>query len=62
MIDLLVAKEDRHREIIKNAIVEETEYGSVYIACREDLIWMKRFRNSKQDIADIEALENDKNS
>jgi len=32
------------------------------IASREDLIWMKRFRNSKQDIADIEALENDKDT
>ncbi len=52
-IDLLVGNEERHRQIIKNSIVEETEYGSVCIACREDLIWMKRFRNSKQDIADI---------
>ncbi len=39
-----------------------TEYGLTCIANREDLIWMKRFRNSKQDIADIEALENDKNT
>lgn len=47
---------------IQYAVVEETEYGLTCIACREDLIWMKRLRNSKQDIADIEALENDKNT
>jgi len=61
-IDLLTGNEEKHREIIKNAIIEETEYGLTCIANREDLIWMKRIRNSKQDIADIEALENDKNS
>ena len=61
-IDLLAGNEQRHREIIKNAIVEETEYGLTCIANREDLIWLKRFRNSKQDIADIEALENEKNT
>lgn len=61
-IDLLEGNEERHREIIKNAVIDETEFGRVYIANREDLIWLKRFRNSKQDLADIEALENDKNT
>jgi len=61
-IDLLVGNEMRHRKIIENAIVEETEYGLTCIANREDLIWMKRLRSSKQDIADIEALENEKNT
>ena len=61
-IDLLVGHEERHKEIIKNAVTEETEYGLTCIASREDLIWMKRLRNSKQDIADIEALENDQNT
>ena len=42
--------------------IEETEFGLVCIANREDLIWLKRFRNSKQDLADIEALENDENT
>lgn len=59
-IDLLVGNEEKHKAIIKNAVVEETEYGPTCIANREDLIWMKRLRNSKQDIADIEALEDDK--
>ena len=54
--------EERHKEIIKDAIVKETEYGLTCIASREDLIWMKRLRNSKQDIADIETLENEKDT
>lgn len=59
---MLAGDEERHKEIIKNAVVEETEYGLTCIASREDLIWMKRLRNSKQDIADIEALENEKDT
>ena len=31
------------------------------VANKEDLIWLERTRDSKQDQADIEALENDKN-
>jgi predicted nucleotidyltransferase len=61
-VDLLSGHDKRHKEIIENAIVEVTEYGLARIASRKDLIWMKRLRNSKQDIADIEALENDKDS
>jgi hypothetical protein len=61
-IDLLEGNEERHKEIIKNAVIDETEYGLVSIANRRDLIWLKRFRNSKQDLADIEALENDQNT
>ena len=59
---MLAGDEERHKEIIKNAVVEETEHGLTCIASREDLIWMKRLRNSKQDIADIEALENEKDT
>ena len=59
-VDLLAGNEERYREIIRDAIIEETEYGSVCIASPKDLIWMKRLRNSKQDIADIEALQSDK--
>lgn len=58
-IDLLAGNDKKHEKVIENAVGEETEHGMVRIATREDLIWMKRFRNSKQDIADIEALEND---
>ena len=58
-IDLLVGNEPSHEEVIKRAIVDNSERGIVRIARKEDLIWLKKFRNSKQDIADIEALEND---
>ena len=58
-IDMLVGNENKHKQIVENAITENTEYGQVRIAAKEDLIWMKKIRNSKQDIADIEALENE---
>ena len=31
------------------------------VANKKDLIWLKRTRGSKQDQADIEKLENEKN-
>lgn len=61
-VDVLAGNEERHREIIANAITEQTEFGIVRIATREDLIWMKRLRNSQQDIADIERLKSDQDS
>jgi predicted nucleotidyltransferase len=61
-VDLLVGNDERHREIVENAVTETTEFGKVRIATREDLIWMKRLRSSQQDLADIEQLENDKDS
>ncbi len=62
VIDLLLGHEDRHLEIIQNSIADESPAGTVRLANRADLIWMKRLRNSKQDEADIEKLEqaNDK--
>lgn len=60
-VDIMAGNDKRHLEIIQNAVTEETEFGVIRIASREDLIWMKRFKSSKQDIADIEALENDAN-
>jgi hypothetical protein len=61
-VDLLVGNDERHREIVENAVTENTEFGKVPIATREDLIWMKRLRSSQQDLADIEQLQNDKDS
>jgi nucleotidyltransferase AbiEii toxin of type IV toxin-antitoxin system len=57
IIDVLVAGEKRHRKIIKNALRAKSENGIVFVAQKEDLIWMKQIRNSKQDQADIERLE-----
>ena len=35
--------------------------GTLQVASKKDLIWLKLFRNSKQDQADIERLYDDKN-
>jgi len=61
LIDILVAKGEEVREVIRNAVEAESEEGRVMLANKNDLIWLKKARNSKQDQADIEKLENDKN-
>ena len=60
IIDALVPELDIARKIINNAVIAESENGNVRIASKKDLIWLKSFRNSKQDQADIERLSNDK--
>ena len=60
LIDILVAKNEEVRMIIRNAVEAVSEHGSVMLANRRDLIWLKRLRDSKQDQADIEKLEDDK--
>ena len=59
MIDLLVAKDEEVGRIVQNAVKAESVEGSVMLADKKDLIWLKKFRNSKQDQADIERLEDD---
>jgi hypothetical protein len=61
MIDILIAKDEKVRRIIQDAIVAESEEGRVMLVDKKDLIWLKRSRDSKQDQADIERLEDDKN-
>jgi hypothetical protein len=61
MIDILTAKDDAVRRIIRDALEAESEEGSVMVANRKDLIWLKRARGSKQDQVDIEKLENEEN-
>jgi predicted nucleotidyltransferase len=60
LIDILVAKDEEVRSIIRNAVEAESEQGRVMIVNKRDLIWLKKTRNSKQDQADIEKLEDDK--
>lgn len=60
MIDVLVAGTDQLKRIIQNAVEAESKEGKVRVVGKKDLIWLKRFRNSKQDQADIEKLENEK--
>lgn len=57
VIALLLGHEDRHAEIIEQSIVDQSPAGTVRLASREDLVWMKQIRGSKMDEADIEKLE-----
>ena len=61
LLDILVAKDEEVKSIIQNAIEAESEEGRVMVVNKGDLIWLKKTRDSKQDQADIERLENDKN-
>jgi hypothetical protein len=60
LIDVLVAKDEETRRIIRDAVEAESEEGKIMVVNRKDLIWLKSMRDSKQDQADIERLENDK--
>jgi hypothetical protein len=59
-IDLLLGHANRHHQIIDRSLVDESRAGRVRIATKEDLIWLKKLRNSKQDQADIEKLSSSK--
>jgi hypothetical protein len=61
MIDILAANDEEVRRIIRDAVGADSEEGRVMVANKNDLIWLKRTRDSKQDQADIEKLEDDKN-
>jgi len=61
MIDILIAKDDEAKRIIQDALKADSEEGRVMVANKKDLIWLKKTRGSKQDEADIEKLEDDKN-
>lgn len=61
MIDILIAKDEDVRRMIQDAVQAESEEGRVKLANKKDLVWLKRSRNSKQDQADIEKLEDENN-
>ena len=60
MIDILLANEERHRQILARSIHDEWKEGRITIISKTDLIWMKKQRNSDQDIVDIKKLQDDK--
>ena len=60
IIDLLVAGNKKHLKIIENALIAQGEHGIARVAEKSDIIWLKRQRNSLQDQADIERLDNGK--
>lgn len=59
LIDILLAQNEELKRMIRNAVEAESEEGSVRLVSKCDLIRLKRARDSKQDQADIEALEDD---
>jgi hypothetical protein len=61
VVDVLVGNDEKHRNVVKNALEEKSEKGVVKIANKNDLIWLKKMRNSDQDKVDIKRLKNDKN-
>lgn len=62
IIDILVSNNDRCNQIIEEALIAHSKHtGSVRIAKKQDLIWLKSQRNSPIDQADIETLKNDPN-
>jgi predicted nucleotidyltransferase len=60
LIDILVARNEETRKIIRNAVEAESGHGRVMLVSKPDLIWLKRTRDSKQDRVDLEKLEDDK--
>lgn len=62
-VDILVSTDNdaRFRHIIENSNDEASQYGTVKIAGKNDLIWLKQIRNSEQDQVDIGKLQNDAN-
>ena len=62
IIDILVADSKRCNQIIEDALIAYSKQtGSVRVAKKQDLIWLKSQRNSPIDQADIEVLKNDSN-
>ena len=59
IIDILIAGDQTLLEIIANALEARSEYGVALVARKADIIWLKKQRNSLQDQADIERLENE---
>ena len=59
MIDILVAKTEEVRRVIRDALEAESEHGRVVLANKKDLVWLKGLRDSKQDQADIEKLQDE---
>lgn len=60
LVDILVGKQKEFSKIFDNVVVSKWKKGEVSIACRKDLIWLKRLRNSDQDKTDINKLTNGK--
>ena len=60
LVDIIVADE-AHIGVLADAIQADSDAGPVPVARRQDIIRLKRCRNTTQDQADIEALSDDEN-
>jgi len=59
-VDVLSGADKRHWDIVEQSLEEKWAKGTVRLARRDDLIWMKQQRGSDQDLVDIGNLTRDK--
>ena len=59
VIDLLIGNLPEHQEIVERVVLDDSYIGKVKLASREDLIVLKKLRNSSQDKVDIENLSHE---
>lgn len=59
ILDLLSGKESKFEEMLHNSVHYEWEKGKVEVVNRDDLIILKKMRNSEQDKVDIMNLQDD---
>lgn len=58
-LDILTANEERHMQIVEDALEAESEHGKIRVGTKRDLIWLKQQRGSDQDKVDIKKLQED---
>lgn len=61
VVDLLLGGGPEYQQVIKNALLDDSFVGKVRLASRDDLIALKKLRNSEQDKVDINNLLNEQN-
>jgi hypothetical protein len=61
VVDLLIGNLQEHRKMMDRVVLDDSYIGKVRLASREDLIALKKLRNSDQDQVDIKNLSNDQN-
>lgn len=58
VLDILTGNDKRYKTIFENVINYDWEKGKVAVVSREDLVYLKKRRNSEQDKIDIKNLQN----
>lgn len=59
MVDLLIGNLPEHQEMLGRVVLDDSYIGKVRLASREDLIVLKKLRNSDQDQVDIKNLNDE---